>query len=278
MLKSKIGQCHLCGEKTELTYEHVPPRKAFNEHRTLLYFGKDVIGQDIGQDKFPWDFSGLKGQQRQRGIGWYTLCGKCNNDTGGWYGKAFVDFTYQGYRRHKELLDQENLISRQWVSVNFFQIYPLRIIKQIITMFFSINNPNLSVVHPELRSLVLSRGKQGISSEKFGIYLYLLLGGITRYVGIASILQLKNTGNFIRVLSEFSAPPFGYVLEINPKSKEEYCDITFFANNFRYDQKVDLSLKMPVYECNTYFPADYRTKKEVINHYIKNKLLELQNR
>lgn len=274
MKNEKNGQCHLCGKVTKLTYEHVPPRKAFNEHRVFLHWGRGVLGRK----NFPWDFSDIKGKQHQRGVGWYTLCAKCNNDTGRWYGKAFIDFTYQGYRRYQELLVQRKLINRQWITINFSKIYPLRVIKQIITMFFSINSPNLSVVHPELRTLVLNKENQGISSKKFGVYLYVLIGAVARYIGIASILQLKNTGNVARVLSELSAPPFGYVLEINPKIKEGYCDITFFANEFRYDQEVDLSLKVPVYECNTYFPADYRTKQEVMNDYIKNKLRELQDK
>lgn len=274
MKDEKFGKCHLCGKVIELTYEHVPPRKAFNEHRVFLQWGKDVIGRQ----NFPWDFSGLKGKQHQRGVGWYTLCGKCNNDTGRWYGQAFIDFTYQGYRRYHELYNQKKLINHQWLTINFQEIYLLRIIKQIITMFFSINSPNLSVVHSELRALVLNRGKQGISSKKFGLYLYTLIGSVARYIEIASILQTKNTGNIIRVLSELSAPPFGYVLEIDPKIKEEYCDIAFFVNEFHYDQKVDLPLKIPIYECNTYFPADYRTKQEVINDYIKNRLWELRNK
>lgn len=270
----KRKKCHLCGKITELTYEHVPPRKAFNDHRVFLHWGKDVFGRE----NFPWDFSGLKGNQRQRGVGWYTLCGKCNNNTGRWYAPAFIEFTYQGYQRYKELLDTKRLVNRERIEIDFGKIYPLRVIKQIITMFFSINNPNLSFVHPELRTLVLNRDKQGISSKRFGIYLYILIGDMARYIGIASILQSKNTGNIIRVLSELSAPPFGYVFEIKPKGKEEYCDITFFANEFRYEQKTNLSLKIPVYECNTYFPVDYRTKQEVMNDYIKNKLWELQNK
>lgn len=274
MKSEKYGQCHVCGRKTILTYEHVPPRKAFNDHRVFLNWGRDVLGRE----NFPWDFSGLKGKQHQRGIGWYTLCAKCNNDTGRWYAKSFIDFTYQGYKNYQKFFEKGQLINKNWIKIDFYGIYPLRIIKQIVTMFFSINNPNLSSVHLELRELILNKNKQGLSIKKFGIYIYALMGDIARYIGIASILQSKNAGNIIRVLSELSAPPFGHVFEIDPKAKEEYCEITPFANEFRYDQRVNLSLKIPVYECNTYFPADYRTKQEVMNDYIKNKLWELQNK
>lgn len=270
MENEKMGQCHLCGKNAYLTYEHVPPRKAFNNNKVFLHWGREILGRE----NFPWDSSGLKGKQHQRGVGWYTLCGKCNNDTGGWYGKSFVDFTYQGY---KELSNHQKLINRSWIELNFHKIYPLKIIKQIITMFSSINSPDLFVVNSELKTLVLNKNRQGISDKKFGIYLYALSGSIARYLGIAGILQLKSTENINRVLSELSAPPFGYVLEINPKTTKEYCDITFFANEFKYEQKANLSLNIPVYESNTYFPADYRTKKEIMDDYIKNKLQELKS-
>ncbi|MCK4823939.1 hypothetical protein KA005_49755, partial [bacterium] len=245
-----------------------------NEHKAFLYYGKEVFGRE----NFPWDFSGLKGKQQQRGVGWHTLCGKCNNNTGRWYGEAFIDFTYQGYKGYQKLLVQKKMISRKLVTIDFYEIYPLRIIKQIIAMFFSINSSDLSAIHPELRAFVLNKEKRGISSKKFNIYLYVLIGTVARYLGITSILKLKNTENIIRVLSELSAPPFGYVFEIDPKVKEEYSDITFFANNFSYDKKVNLSLTIPIYESNTVFHADYRTKQEIMNDYIKNKLLKLRNK
>jgi len=123
MQKTKFEQCHLCGEITKLTHEHVPPQKAFNAHQVFLYWGKDIIGRE----KFPWDFSGLKGKQHQGGVGWRTLCAKCNNDTGGWYAPAFIEFTYQGFKRYKELLDNKRLINKGQFEISFGKIYPLEL-------------------------------------------------------------------------------------------------------------------------------------------------------
>lgn len=36
-----------------------------------------------------------KSPTSQQGAGDYTLCHKCNNNTGAWYGAAFVAFAYQ---------------------------------------------------------------------------------------------------------------------------------------------------------------------------------------
>ena len=34
----------------------------------------------------------IKGKISQRGAGGYTLCERCNSDTGAWYGAAFVSW------------------------------------------------------------------------------------------------------------------------------------------------------------------------------------------
>jgi hypothetical protein len=265
---NNYGKCHLCGKVGKLTYEHVPPRAAFNSHKAFIYFVDDILGSN----NLPWDYSGIRGRQQQRGVGYYTLCAKCNNNTGSWYGSSFVDFIYKGYRETYNKIVAPN----EWIKVTFQDIYPLRIIKEIITMFFSINNPDLSTILIDLRNLVLKREKRGIDPKKYGLYIYVLRGSIARYAGITSMLSLEP--KHIRVLSELSAPPFGYVLELEPKDKSAYCDITFFANSYKITKKETLNLKIPVYESNTPFPTDYRSKQKVMADYIKGKLIKQQRR
>jgi len=265
-MQKQVGKCHICGNHSKLTYEHLPPAAAFNSHKAFVYLAKDVIGSD----NVPWNFPGKKGKQHQRGIGFYTLCGKCNNDTGAWYADAFVDFTYKGYRGSYD----KKVSSNDWTKITFQDIYPLRVFKETIAMFFSVNTPDLSDVHPHLRALILSKYNRGIPPDEYGLYVYLLRGSVARLAGLAGIASL--TDGHSRVLSELAAPPFGYVLEFDPKSKKDYCDITFFANQFDYNEKRTITLEMPVYESNTAFPADYRTKNQILNDYIRNRLIELQ--
>src|SRR5215467_7970637 len=86
---SQFGECCICGVTGKLTFEHVPPRAAFNDRRIFeahiqsLLEGKWAPGGDI------------QGRYAQLGAGRYSLCGKCNNDTGGWYGPSYVDFARQ---------------------------------------------------------------------------------------------------------------------------------------------------------------------------------------
>jgi len=269
--KNIKDRCHICGKIGPLTYEHVPPRKAFNSNKAFIQMGKEILKQDaLG---FPWELPKLKGRQLQRGIGDYTLCGKCNNDTGANYGNAFVDFIYKGYRE----THNKKYINNSRVTITLDKIYPLRIIKQIMSMFFSINNPNLSNAHEELREFVLSKEKREISEKDFGFYLYILRGIILKRLGIIVIGNIGERPFCPRIVSELSTPPFGLVLEFKPKDKKDFCDITFFANEFDYDQKATIKLTVPVYESNLWFPLDYRSKKQIMEDYIRNRISSMIN-
>lgn len=79
-MSSKIsGICHICGKKTELTFEHLPPRKA-NNNRAKAIVGDELTKHIAGNDK-PWDFSSCKYKDLQKGMGLYSLCQSCNNTT-----------------------------------------------------------------------------------------------------------------------------------------------------------------------------------------------------
>lgn len=257
----------MCGKVGPLTYEHVPPRKAFNQHRAFVYLGKELFKKE---NDFPWDFSNQKATQKQRGTGWHTLCGKCNNHTGAWYGGAFVDFIYQGYREIEHQKALGPLINRNWINLYFREIYPLQVIKQVLTMFCSVNATNFTDIYDNIRELILIKNKRGMDSKRFGIFLYVVQGSISRFIGLAGVLNLNPGQVKNRFVSELSAPPFGYVLEIDPKESSKYCDLTFFANQYEVDQKISICLRVPVYENNTPYPVDYRSKVEVIKTRLEN--------
>lgn len=225
----------------------------------------------MGDDRLPWEYASdvAKGKyQKQRGVGEYTLCGKCNSNTGHWYGSAFVDFVVQGYREQAKTNVDDKI-----KEIYFQQIYPLRIIKQIATMFFSINSPNFSDAQQSLRDLVLSRDRRGIDASRCRIYIYYLHNPVLlRRVGVAAMLNTATARS--RIISELCAPPFGYVLELDPKEIDsQMCDITYFANEFGYDICAKrIALRIPILTINTPFPIDFRSRRQVFDTYIKNKL------
>ena len=90
MAKKYYGQCCICGRESELTFEHIPPRAAFNQFALKQY--------DF------WNYllhSNTRYIPSQRGAGKYSLCASCNNLTGEWYGSV-VNYLYEEIKITKE--------------------------------------------------------------------------------------------------------------------------------------------------------------------------------
>lgn len=70
-MKKIVGKCKLCGLEKELTFEHVPPKGAFNDTPSKRYFQAEVIQRlnktewetDIVFSKIRWE----RNQQKEAG-------------------------------------------------------------------------------------------------------------------------------------------------------------------------------------------------------------------
>src|SRR6267143_253591 len=69
-----IGTCRICGEHRELTFEHIPPRAAFNRGRVRSLTLAEWVRRD--------DLDYVGGRIQQRGMGGRVLCGFCNSFLG----------------------------------------------------------------------------------------------------------------------------------------------------------------------------------------------------
>lgn len=246
--KQVFGDCHICGAHTALTFEHVPPRAAFNDRPVVnVPFEKILSADDLD------NLSELRGPQSQRGAGAYTLCSTCNNDTGAWYGNAFVDWTYQGLY----LSDHAKVAPSLH---HIFRIFPLRVIKQIACMFFSANHPGFNRAQEELVRFVLNREHKYIS-PKVKFYTHFNLSDRSRQSGISSLLSRENSEH--KMFSEISFPPFGYVMSLDSAPPDDrLIDISAFAN-YGYNQWTDIALNIPILPVYTPFPGDYRSRDSV---------------
>lgn len=244
-MPKKFGKCHLCGKVGELSFEHVPPRKAFNEKPVVKAKFDEVLG--LGPD------AQIKGPVQQRGMGDYTLCLKCNNDTGSWYGRSFVDWCYQGL----EILLKTNA-KPTLIYLNY--LFPLRILKQIITMFFSVNGPGFGDANPALVKFVLNRDEYNLS-PKYRFFVYYNTSGRFRYAGVSAMVNVY-TGK-LWTLSEINFPPYGYVLTFDSGPPDSRLfEITHFSK-YRYNDHAVKALRLPVLPTHMWFPGDYRTKEEI---------------
>jgi len=191
------------------------------------------------------------GRKQQRGFGSYTLCVKCNNDTGAWYGNAYVSWAYQGLRHaHYAKQVPEMLFN--------FQIFPSRVLKQVICMFFSLNSTSFQRAQPELKKLVLNRESRYLLDKKIKVYAYYTLSPQIRAMGVSARLNVIDGGP-VYITSELSFLPWGYVMTFDcPPPDPRLVDITFFAN-YRFDDWKELSIRFPVLPVQSWIPGDYRS-------------------
>ena len=255
-----FGRCALCGNETELTYEHIPPRKAFNWFPAKTVTGAAYINS-IAPERKPWDFSGLPYNNTQRGTGAISICRQCNNDTGTWYGDEYIRFVH-GFHY---LMQKEQPKAGMTMYVEEATFRPLSVLKQIVSMFCSLNkeateDPRFKL----LREFVLDKTSTAFPKKRFRIGMYLFSSGIQRMAPISVRLLTGDNEPRIEVLSEIATYPVGFILYFDPDDMVEMpCpDISGFCD-CRYDEECRVQIALPVYECNIMFPGDFRSKVEI---------------
>jgi hypothetical protein len=246
--KMTKGICHLCGQDTNLSYEHVPPKVAFNKNTKYvsIKFEDYIKSRNLLKD-IP------KGKTKQGGIGYNSFCEKCNNFLGTNYVNPYMRWVNAGV---KLLADTEFAAC----YFEIFEIQPLPILKQIVSMFLAINDKHFLESFPELSQFVLDK-EQNKLPEKFKIYTYLTRAERIRYMHYSAQGDLR-TGGVIQC-SELAYPPFGYVLTFNSSIPHTYLNnITSFKE---YSFNSTESFKMTLVQLPTYtiFPLDYRGKEEL---------------
>lgn len=248
--KWQDGPCHICGEHGKLTFEHVPPKSAFNDTPvTRATFEQALAALEERADK---DLRGLKkGLIQQQGMGAYTLCQQCNNTTGDWYARHFADWCIQAMIILERTGGRPSL-----VYLNYLR--PLPILKQIVTMFFSVNSERFAAANPDLVRFVLNRESQFLP-PRFRFFAYYTLG-MMRTVGVTAMLTL---GGDTKVVSEIAAPPLGYVMTIDSGPPDpRLFEITHFCR-YGYYEVVQAEIRASVLPVATPFPGDYRTPAEI---------------
>jgi hypothetical protein len=146
----------------------------------------------------------------QQGMGAYSTCKKCNNDMGGWYARAFVEWCVEGHLILEKSGGRPRLVYSH-------RIYPLRAIKQLIAMFFAINGPEFRTAgqggkNEELVWLLKNKEARGLPTG-YRFFAYYNPGSVPRMNNIGAIVNF-NTGKD-SVFSEITFPPFGFVMALD---------------------------------------------------------------
>ena len=240
MAKEKItGTCKICGTEGELSKEHFPPQKANNNETYIKRSFEEAI-----------DGVKTKGHQLQGGIFDFTLCESCNNNTGTWYGAEYVKFC----KSVSEVLNES--VGESEIDI-VLEIFPLRIIKQIVSMFFSIQSNEFYLTHPELQQFVLDKDSKTLN-KRYRFFMYLCKETPThqyRRNPLAGHFDFVS-GETIQI-SEISHPPIGVVMTIDSMPKDaRLLEITDFSS-FEYDEVFSFSRKIPLFMVNNLFSGIY---------------------
>lgn len=243
------GVCSICGVYCQLTWEHVPPEAAYNSSRIRVGDPHKLLGARSREAMMT-----PQGRVNQRGSGRFSLCEKCNNDTGSWYGPDYVNWAVQGMR-HLLAAPNGSLMRLP------FHIPPGRVFKQILTMFASVCGPKFFGNRPELVRLVLNRDVRGCPPDvRLYCYYHALGSTFARQAGVTGLLRLDGPSS---IYAEMAFPPFGYLIALDsPVMDQRLVDITFFAES-GYNEYRDLFLRFPVLPTDSIFPGDFRTRTEL---------------
>lgn len=261
-LNKHINVCHICGERDKLTYEHVPPKAAFNDKPCNLVSLQTMLEKDT----LPWETKGLPYIQLQKGKGFYSLCQSCNNITGAWYGSSYTNFVLG---IHSVLHDEPNLSDIAALQLVARQINPLSIFKQIISMFCSVN---VEALGSNFKSFLLNKESQQFDKSKYKVCMYIQKGNIERYCPISVIATIDSYS--MKTISEISTYPLGFILYLlnGKETTFDGLDITSFAD-YDYNGEHNLKMTIPMYECNTCFPTDFRLKNDILQTKLDNEAL-----
>jgi hypothetical protein len=252
----RTGKCCICGKVEELSFEHFPPKSAYNKGR--IFDAVDFM--DLIKDEGVWK----KKRRISGGLGAYTLCSRCNNIAGR-YAREYKEWV----KKAVKILDENK--GHDW-SGFFADVYPSRFLKEVLVMFCSLNGPDFAEKHREVRKFVLSKSNQQLPAN-LTIFMYLNTSRYIARAGFAGLIEFGNSSK-VYVVSEYNFPPFGFAIYLGNAKYDKITDITWFAE-YSYDEKDTVYLELPILERNTPFPADYRSESEIFIDRIKNSMEEL---
>ncbi len=242
------GKCALCGKVDILTYEHIPPRSAFNDVRSKVISGDTYMGNIQKGDKAE-PLAKLRYENAQRGKGDYSLCGNCNSITGRWYGEDYSKFAHG----ISNLIIQLNIQKGMTLEVTKAVIKPLNILKQIISMFCSVNRAFDNEGMEKLRAFVLDKYSHELGNFRIGMFLF--INGVERTCPFMRLGNVFESNQFINI-SEIISYPFGFALieGMAPSYPYGVTDITSFKN-FDYDEEITTKMDISAYETNDMLPG-----------------------
>lgn len=257
MARSISGVCRLCGKHGPLTKEHIPAKGGYKgtSYRVQVLSGDEVL-------------DGGRGNHYQNGFHRPVFCQDCNNNTGSWYGGEFTRWTKWG------LIILELLRQKKPFEVPFFDGYPVRIAKQVVSTMIASANYGFVDRQPHLRDFVLNP-QRTLSPDQLRLTTYLCSTRTGRNTGVATALNLAKEDSTPHVLIEVALQPFGYVLTLSGEPLDPRPVSIASFGGYGYDDRREVDLpELPLLPAHLALPCDYRSRDEIRRDVIINVLTE----
>jgi hypothetical protein len=251
------GVCAICGRGRKLTFEHLPPRCAFNQQGGTGHTFQQW--QDAGAPRSLEDLPG--GYPAPEGTGYVTLCSDCNGYTGTHYVPHYCEWVQRCAGVLWRLDPLENFDAKPEVTcveVEIANIYPLRVIKEIIAGLLALNaegNPRFRQRHPELARFVTEKERTTLS-ERYRLYAVLYGGPLARFVPLSA--KADQRGRWL--VTSVDHWPVAHVLSIDEHVPLLPCgEITNFAES-SFDRRAIWRGELLLGFGHFPFPVDFRTR------------------
>lgn len=238
----QFGICHLCKKSKQLSFEHIPPKAAFNKYTKF----RSVPFLEYVQNSHRKDYK-PNAKLQQGGTGRYCLCRDCNSFLGNNYVPDYFKMAQTG-----KGVFRDNDFMRAIFTTN--GISPLRLLKQIIAMFVCTNDVGFTDANPELL-IFLSDPEEKFLPEKFRVFMYLNNAGQIR--NLATIYT-----NHYGLVNEIAFPPLGFVLSMDSNFSFPLTEITHFKD-IDEDYRGYVHFDLFNHPTHLPFPIDYRTQEQI---------------
>ena len=237
--------CHICNRRPAAGEEHIPPQHTNNKGVVeIIYIDGTTPSGDI---KFHVISS-------SEGFWVPALCENCNNMTGWRYGTAYKDFVSQ----IADASDLEDTSGR--ALVNLKSVYPLRILKQIFSMFLVAVPFEPAPVWKEIQDFVRKRDCTLPESAPY-VYLYKNISNLGRIVPCCGIAEFSTNKSF--VVSEVSWPPVGIIYAFEADERFKIMEDITHWGRFRFKDRGNFLIKLPKLRVASHYPLGFGTAQEV---------------
>lgn len=242
------GECHVCGKRCSLSFEHIPPRSTGNKTRARAYSGADII-QAHGikpiesLDNFRYD-------QMQQGSGVYSLCASCNSYFGANYVKVFAEALNETRGLFLNTLPHGEKVNSTILQTD--KMHALAFFKHVISSFCATTQPGTML---DCREFLLDRESNALP-DHLKLLMFAIPDTNSRGLRTGWTTPFMKDDSFYQV-AHLVTPPFGFSLydlkNANTSIPFAGCDITSFST-CRWNEYPQIHLELHHAEGNMLFP------------------------